>query len=42
MGDKNGIRLAIHSVAANKHDSRLKPLINKLTYKPGEVYADKC
>ncbi|XOD66762.1 MAG: transposase [Flavobacteriales bacterium Tduv] len=35
-------RLAIHSVAANEHDSRaLKPLINKLGYKPREIYADK-
>ncbi|XOD68088.1 MAG: hypothetical protein ACMUEL_09550 [Flavobacteriales bacterium Tduv] len=34
--------LAVHSVAANEHDSRgLRRLINKLGYKPREVYADK-
>ncbi|XOD66646.1 MAG: hypothetical protein ACMUEL_00925 [Flavobacteriales bacterium Tduv] len=34
--------LAVHSVAANEHNSRgLKLLINKLRYKPREVYADK-
>ncbi|XOD68227.1 MAG: transposase [Flavobacteriales bacterium Tduv] len=31
--DKNGMILAVHSVAANEHDSRgIKPLINKLGY----------
>ncbi|XOD67495.1 MAG: hypothetical protein ACMUEL_06010 [Flavobacteriales bacterium Tduv] len=31
--------LAVHSVAANEHDSKgLKPLINKLGYKPQEKY----
>ncbi|XOD67145.1 MAG: hypothetical protein ACMUEL_03895 [Flavobacteriales bacterium Tduv] len=34
--------LAVHSVAANEHDSRgLNPLISKLGYKSREVYADK-
>ncbi|XOD67066.1 MAG: hypothetical protein ACMUEL_03400 [Flavobacteriales bacterium Tduv] len=34
--------LAVHSVAANEHDSRgLKLLISKLGYKPREIYADK-
>ncbi|XOD67756.1 MAG: hypothetical protein ACMUEL_07555 [Flavobacteriales bacterium Tduv] len=34
--------LAVHSVAANEHNSRgLKQLIRKLGYKPREVYADK-
>ncbi|XOD67993.1 MAG: hypothetical protein ACMUEL_08970 [Flavobacteriales bacterium Tduv] len=38
-GDKNGMILELHSVAANEHDSRgLKPLISKLGYKPREVY----
>ncbi|XOD67489.1 MAG: hypothetical protein ACMUEL_05975 [Flavobacteriales bacterium Tduv] len=35
--------LAVHSVAANEHDSRgLKLLIRKLGYKPREVYAEKA
>ncbi|XOD66583.1 MAG: transposase [Flavobacteriales bacterium Tduv] len=39
--DKNGMILAVHSVAANEHDNRrLKPLIRKLGYNPREVYAD--
>ncbi|XOD67829.1 MAG: hypothetical protein ACMUEL_08010 [Flavobacteriales bacterium Tduv] len=34
--------LAVHTVAANEHDSRwIKPLISKLGYKPKKVYADK-
>ncbi|XOD67292.1 MAG: transposase [Flavobacteriales bacterium Tduv] len=34
--------LAVHSVAANEHDSIvLKTLIRKLGYKPRKVYADK-
>ncbi|XOD68149.1 MAG: hypothetical protein ACMUEL_01565 [Flavobacteriales bacterium Tduv] len=41
-GDKNGMILATHSVAANENDSRgLKPLISKLGYKTREVYAKK-
>ncbi|XOD67137.1 MAG: transposase [Flavobacteriales bacterium Tduv] len=40
--DKNGMILAVHSVAANEHDSRgLKALISKLGYKARDVYADK-
>ncbi|XOD68212.1 MAG: transposase [Flavobacteriales bacterium Tduv] len=41
-GNKNGMILAVHSVAANEHDSRrLKPLISKLGYKPREIYVEK-
>ncbi|XOD67841.1 MAG: transposase [Flavobacteriales bacterium Tduv] len=41
-GNKNGMILAVHSVAANEHDSRgLKLLISKLRYKTKEVYTDK-
>ncbi|XOD68094.1 MAG: transposase [Flavobacteriales bacterium Tduv] len=40
--DKNGMILAVHSVAANDHDSRgLKLVISNLAYNPREVYADK-
>ncbi|XOD67016.1 MAG: hypothetical protein ACMUEL_03120 [Flavobacteriales bacterium Tduv] len=34
--------LAVHGIAANKHDSNgIKPLIPKLGYKLRKVYADK-
>ncbi|XOD67189.1 MAG: transposase [Flavobacteriales bacterium Tduv] len=37
--DKNGMILAVDSVAANEYDSRgLNPLIRKLGYKPPEKY----
>ncbi|XOD67450.1 MAG: hypothetical protein ACMUEL_05760 [Flavobacteriales bacterium Tduv] len=41
--DKNGMILAaVHSLAANDHDSRgLKPLIRKLAYKPDKYMHSK-
>ncbi|XOD67750.1 MAG: hypothetical protein ACMUEL_07520 [Flavobacteriales bacterium Tduv] len=36
------MRLAVHSIAANEHDSkRLEPLIIKLVYNTKEIYTDK-